>query len=62
MAEKILADAGKATAEEGVVFLDGPDGVAISMTPDCAEQTGRELIDAAAQARTQSPDPSRVSF
>jgi hypothetical protein len=58
MAEKILADAGKATAEDGVVFLDGPDGVAVSLTPDAAEETGRELIDAAAQARTQSPPPT----
>ena len=34
-------------------MLDGPDGVAISMTPDAADETGRELIRAAAEARQQ---------
>lgn len=44
---------GVATAEEGVVMLDGPDGVAVSLTPEAAEQTGRSLIDAAAEAERQ---------
>lgn len=44
---------GLASAEAGQVLLDGPDGVAVSMTPDCAEETGRRLIDAAEQARQQ---------
>ena len=46
-------EAGEANAEEGIVVLDGPDGVAVSMTPGPAEETGRRLIDAAAQARDQ---------
>lgn len=44
---------GIATAEAGVVMLDGPDGVAIAMSPDAAEETGRRLIAAAAEARGQ---------
>jgi hypothetical protein len=44
---------GKASAEEGIVMLDGPDGIAISMTPDAAEQTGSSLLDAAREARAQ---------
>jgi hypothetical protein len=44
---------GRAVAEEGVVFLDGPDGVAIAMTPEAAEQTGTSLIAAARSAREQ---------
>ena len=39
--------------EEGQVLVEGPDGVAVSLTPDAAEETGRRLIDAASQARRQ---------
>lgn len=46
-------DAGIATAAAGQVLLDGPNGVALAMTPDAAEETGRRLIAAAAEARTQ---------
>lgn len=44
---------GVAGAEDGLVVLDGPDGVAVTMLPDAAEETGRRLIAAAAKARTQ---------
>lgn len=44
---------GIATAEGGLVFLDGPDGVATTMTPAAAARTGRSLIDAAATAERQ---------
>ncbi|HEX8214724.1 MAG TPA: hypothetical protein VF582_04540 [Allosphingosinicella sp.] len=46
------------TAEGGEVNVDGPDGVATSFTPDAAEETGRRLVDAASEARTQSPAQS----
>ena len=49
----VFDESGKAYAEEGQVMLDGPDGVAISMTLDAADETGRELIRAAAEARQQ---------
>lgn len=39
--------AGVASAEDGLVILDGPDGVAITMTPDAARKTGTSLISAA---------------
>ena len=42
-----------ASAEEGVVLLDGPDGLAVSMTPDAAAQTGQSLISAAEIADRQ---------
>ena len=48
-----LATPGKASAEAGIVLLDGPDGVAVAMDPDAAEETGRRLIAAAAEARGQ---------
>lgn len=44
-------DAGSTSAEAGVVMLDGPDGVAVAMVPEAAEETGRRLIAAAAEAR-----------
>ncbi|MBN8813213.1 hypothetical protein ACQKOH_07845 [Sphingomonas sp. NPDC092331] len=46
-------DPGVATAEQGVVLLDGPDGVAIAMTPRAAEETGRRLVAAAHEAASQ---------
>jgi hypothetical protein len=45
---------GQATAERGEVQLDGPDGVAVSMTPEAARLTGESLIAAAAEARAQA--------
>ncbi len=45
--------AGVATAEQGVVLLDGPNGVAIAMTPRAAEETGRRLVAAAQEAASQ---------
>jgi hypothetical protein len=45
--------AGKASAEDGQVLLDGPDGIAISLTPAAAEGTARSLLQAAAVARRQ---------
>ncbi|PTQ65699.1 hypothetical protein C8J45_101552 [Sphingomonas sp. PP-CE-3G-477] len=48
--------AGVASAENGVVTLDGPDGLAIAMTPEAAAETGRRLIAAAERAATQSTD------
>ncbi|MCJ8157787.1 hypothetical protein MKI88_10280 [Sphingomonas sp. LaA6.9] len=42
-----LTSPGIASAEGGLVVLDGPDGVAITMTPDAAARTGHSLITAA---------------
>lgn len=44
---------GMASAENGYVFLDGPDGVAVTLTPDAAIATGESLIAAAKIARDQ---------
>ena len=44
-------EAGEAHAEAGIVILDGPDGVAVAMTPEAAAETGRRLIAAAENAR-----------
>jgi hypothetical protein len=41
------------TAENGEVLIDGPDGIAISMTPDAAAETSDRLLHGAAQAQGQ---------
>jgi hypothetical protein len=48
---------GVATAEDGLVILDGPGGVAVTMTPSAAAQTGRSLITAAEEAEQQAGAP-----
>ncbi|HEX7822518.1 MAG TPA: hypothetical protein VF463_18085 [Sphingobium sp.] len=48
-----LTEPGIASAEEGLVILDGPDGVAVTMTPGAAAQTGLSLITAAEIAERQ---------
>ena len=48
------AQAGEAVAEQGIVVLDGPNGVAVSMTPDAADATARSLHAAAEEARRQN--------
>jgi hypothetical protein len=49
-------DGGIASAEQGEVMLDGPDGVAVSMTPDAAVDTASSLNAAAKRARGQQHD------
>ncbi|OAN59858.1 hypothetical protein [Sphingomonas sp. TDK1] len=46
-------EGGVATAELGLVLLDGPNGVAVAMTPEAAEATGRSLLAAAETAAGQ---------
>ncbi|SES17440.1 hypothetical protein [Sphingobium sp. YR768] len=47
---------GIASAEDGLVVLDGPDGVAVTMTADAAQKTGTSLISAAELAEKQVAD------
>lgn len=44
---------GVASAEDGLVILDGPDGVAVTMTASAAQQTGQSLLQAAKDAERQ---------
>lgn len=47
------SEGGVASAEDGLVILDGPDGVAVTMTASAATQTGHSLITAAQAAEQQ---------
>lgn len=51
-------EAGMVSAESGEVMVDGPDGVALSLTPEAAKLLGWRLIDAAEAAHRQQP-PAR---
>ena len=43
-------------AEQGDVIVEGPNGVAVTLTPDAAEETGRRMLRAATEARRQLQD------
>lgn len=47
----------KATAEQGEVMLDGPDGLALSLTPDAARQSADRIAHAAREAGNQTRKP-----
>ena len=53
-----FADAGVATVEDGYVVLDGPDGIAITLTAEAAVATGRSLLEAGESALKQGRDQS----
>jgi hypothetical protein len=60
MDQKVYDTPSKVSAEEGEVMIDGPDGVAVSMTPDAAAETSDRLLEQAAIARGQEkPGPRR---
>ena len=51
-----LSEPGIANAEDGLVVLDGPGGLAITMTAGAADGTGRSLIAAAEAAERQTAE------
>lgn len=55
----IQTQPGRASAEDGLVVLDGPNGIAVTMTADAAIGTGNSLLAAAeiAAAYDEVNDP-----
>ncbi len=51
---KTYDEASKVGSEDGDVTVNGPDGIAVSMTPEAAAETGDRLIGAAAEAHGQT--------
>jgi len=51
--EKVYDEPSRVCAEEGDVIVDGPDGVAISLTPAAAIETSNRLFQAGVAARGQ---------
>jgi hypothetical protein len=50
MDDKIYDEPAKVSAGDGRVVLSGPDGVAVSMTPEAAVETSDRLLQGAAEA------------
>jgi len=53
MDNEIHDEPSNVAAEDGVVLADGPDGVAVSLTPDAALETSQRLFDKGAVALGQ---------
>lgn len=53
MAREVYETPSDVSAEQGEVIIDGPDGVAISMTPEAARETSTRLHRAAQEADEQ---------
>ena len=49
----VYAKASEVSAEEGIVNVDGPDGVDVGLTPEAALETSDRLLDGATRAAGQ---------
>jgi hypothetical protein len=65
--KEVYSKASDVTAEDGVVNVDGPDGVDVGLTPEAALETSDRLLEGAAiavgqrvQAKNAKQDPNRV--
>ena len=50
---KVYDQPSKIAADQGIVIVDGPDGVAVSFTPRAAEETSDRLLRGAVEAHGQ---------
>jgi hypothetical protein len=46
-------DPSEVAAEQGDVIVEGPNGVAVTLTAEAAEETARRMLRAASEARRQ---------
>jgi hypothetical protein len=53
MEKHVYNEPSKVTAEDGDVSIDGPDGVAVTLTPEAAAETSDRLLAGAAQGAGQ---------
>lgn len=53
MTNKTYDEASTVAAEDGNVYVDGPDGVAVALTPEAAADTSDRLLHAANTAQGQ---------
>jgi hypothetical protein len=51
--DKTYDEASKVSADGGDVIVDGPDGVAVTLTPDAAIETSDRLLDSGLIAQGQ---------
>lgn len=57
--DKVYDKPSDVSAEDGTVMVDGPDGVAVSLTPEAAEETSNRLLDGATEASEQRDSGER---
>ncbi len=53
MPNKVHDEASDVSAEDGVVMVDGPDGVAVALTPRAASETSDRLLEGSVEAQGQ---------
>jgi hypothetical protein len=53
MHDRIYDEASKVSPQKGTVVVDGPDGVAVTLSVDAALETSDRLLDAATEAEGQ---------
>ena len=53
MEDQVHDQPSEISAEDGVVLADGPGGLAISFTPEAAEETSERLLFGAMTAQAQ---------
>ena len=51
--DRVYSEPSDVTAEDGVVAVEGPDSVAVRLTPEAAEETSHRLLDKAVAAQGQ---------
>jgi hypothetical protein len=57
--DKTYTEASAVRAISGEVTVDGPDGVAVTITPDAAVETSHRLLEAGLQAQGQIVERKR---
>lgn len=50
--------ASEVVAEEGNIIIEGPDGVAVTMSPEAAEETAHRLLRAVSEVRGENDNPA----
>jgi hypothetical protein len=51
--DKVYSEPSEVAAEQGKVVVDGPDGVAVTITPDAAVETSHRLLESGLEAQGQ---------
>lgn len=57
--DKVHDTPSEVVAEEGVVMVEGPDGVDVSLTPEAAVETSDRLLEGGMKARGQQINAER---
>lgn len=51
--ERVHDEPSDVAAEDGMVIVDGPNGVAVTLTPSAAVETSHRLLDGGLEAQGQ---------